>query len=79
MHGKFFSLILPVKLYVHFFISFILTNLFPSILVLLSILFAKQHLVLDIFSGIAVAELGIFVSSKFFRGDTDRETEKIIT
>ena len=52
-------------------------TLMGSLLVLLSILFAKQHLVLDIFSGIAVAELGIFVSSKFFREDTDRETEII--
>lgn len=40
------------------------------LLVFLSILFTKQHLVMDIFGGIIVAEIGIFVSDKLVFKDS---------
>lgn len=52
-------------------------TLMGSLLVILSILFAKQHLVVDIFGGIVVAELGILVSSLVHGKGSTLETEKI--
>ena len=44
------------------------------ILIFLSVLFTKQHLVLDIFSGVCVAEIGIHISNLLFK---DKVTDKL--
>ena len=36
-----------------------------AILIFVSVLLTKQHLFVDIFAGIAVVEIGLFVSRKF--------------
>ena len=46
-------------------------SLMIVLLIFLSVLFTKQHLVLDIFSGVFVAEIGIHISNLVFKDKVD--------
>jgi hypothetical protein len=39
-------------------------NILMTILVFMSVVLVKQHVFIDIFGGIAVAEIGLFISEK---------------